>query len=59
MNATITQDGDLGTQASQEIAVADMEQVAELIQKAKTAVEKVIYGQSLVVEESLITLLTH
>jgi MoxR-like ATPase len=57
VNATITQDGDRGTQASQEIAVADMEQVAELVQKAKTAVEKVIYGQSLVVEESLITLL--
>ena len=39
------------------MAVADMEQVAELIQKTKTAVEQVIYGQSLVVEESLITLL--
>lgn len=39
------------------MAVADMEQVAELVQKAKSAVERVIYGQSLVVEESLITLL--
>ena len=37
--------------------MADMEQVAELMQKAKAAVEQVIYGQSLVVEESLITLL--
>lgn len=57
MNATITQDGNQGTQAGQEMAVADMEQVAELVQKAKSAVERVIYGQSLVVEESLITLL--
>ena len=57
MNATITQDGDRGIQAGQEMAVADMEQVAELVQKAKTSVEHVIYGQSLVVEESLITLL--
>ncbi len=57
MNATITQDGSRGTQSGQEMAVADMEQVAELVQKAKSAVEQVIYGQSLVVEESLITLL--
>lgn len=57
MNATITQDGDRGTQAGQALAAADMEQIAELVQKAKTAVEQVIYGQSLVVEESLITIL--
>ena len=38
-------------------AVADMERVASLVQKAKNAVEQVIYGQGLVVEESLITLL--
>jgi len=34
-----------------------MERVAALVQKAKTAVEQVIYGQGQVVEESLITLL--
>ncbi len=38
-------------------AVADMERVADLVHKAKGAVEQVIYGQGAVVEESLITLL--
>jgi MoxR-like ATPase len=38
-------------------AAADMERVASLVQTAKSAVEQVIYGQGLVVEESLITLL--
>ncbi len=57
MSATITQGGDRGSQGGDEAAIADMEQVADLVQKAKTAIEKVIYGQSLVVEESLITLL--
>jgi MoxR-like ATPase len=38
-------------------AIADMERVAGLIEKAKTAVEQIIYGQGQVVEESLITLL--
>ena len=53
MNATITQSS-RGTEAS---AVADMERIASLVKKAKDAVEQVIYGQGLVVEESLITLL--
>jgi len=57
VSATITQGGDRGSQGGDEAAIADMEQVADLVQKAKTAIEKVIYGQSLVVEESLITLL--
>ena len=38
-------------------AVASMERVADLVRKAKEAVEQVIYGQGAVVEESLITLL--
>jgi MoxR-like ATPase len=38
-------------------AVANMERVAGLVQKAKRAVEQVIYGQGAVVEESLVTLL--
>src|SRR4051812_34964120 len=38
-------------------AVSDIERIADLAQKAKAAVEHVIYGQGLVVEESLITLL--
>ena len=37
--------------------MAGMEQAVELVQKARAAVAQVIYGQSLVVEESLITLL--
>jgi len=37
--------------------MADMERIAGLIQRAKTAVEQIIYGQGQVVEESLITLL--
>jgi MoxR-like ATPase len=40
-----------------ELAVAEVERVAALIQKARDAVAQVIYGQSEVVEESLITLL--
>jgi MoxR-like ATPase len=34
-----------------------MERVADLVQKARTAIDQVIYGQEAVVEESLITLL--
>ncbi len=57
MNTTITQDDTQRASTGSNTAVADMEQVADLVQKAKAAVEQVIYGQSLVVEESLITLL--
>src|SRR5262245_56008210 len=49
----MTQAGTLNTAG----AVADMERVADLVHKAKGAVEQVIYGQGAVVEESLITLL--
>jgi MoxR-like ATPase len=51
--STITQPENLRA----ENAVADMERVADLVQKARTAIDQVIYGQEAVVEESLITLL--
>ncbi len=57
MNSTITQSLGAASHAPDDGTVADMERVAGLIQKAKTAVEQVIYGQGLVVEESLITIL--
>lgn len=53
MASTITQPENLRA----ENAVADMERVADLVQKARTAIDHVIYGQDSVVEESLITLL--
>ena len=53
MSSTITQPENLRA----ENAVADMERVADLVQKARTAIDHVIYGQDSVVEESLITLL--
>jgi MoxR-like ATPase len=51
--STITQTENLRA----ENAVADMERVADLVQKARAAIDQVIYGQEAVVEESLITLL--
>jgi len=54
-NSGVTTGSGVGT--GTDTAVKDMERVASLIQTAKTAVEQVIYGQGLVVEESLITLL--
>jgi len=53
VSSTITQPENLRA----ENAVADMERVADLVQKARTAIDHVIYGQDSVVEESLITLL--
>jgi len=40
-----------------EVAIEDVERVSAMMARAKAAVESVILGQSLVVEESLITLL--
>ena len=57
MSATITQSSGLVTRAAQDGAVADMERIAGLIKNAKTEVEQIIYGQGLVVEECLITIL--
>ena len=57
MNATITQSSGGASRSSEDGAVRDMERIAGLIEKAKEAVEQIIYGQGLVVEESLITLL--
>ncbi len=57
MNATITQSSGGVSRSAEDTAVRDMERVAGLVQKAKDAVEQIIYGQGLVVEESLITLL--
>ena len=57
MSATITQSTGGVTPSGKDNAVADMERVAGLVQTAKTAVEQIIYGQGLVVEECLITLL--
>ena len=57
MSATITQSNAGAAQSRSDAAVADMERVAALVQRAKTAVEQVIYGQGQVVEESLITIL--
>jgi MoxR-like ATPase len=51
--STITQTENLRA----ENAVADMERVADLVQKARAAIDQVIYGQEAVVEETLITLL--
>ena len=57
MSATITHPSHEAANGRSDAAVADMERVAALVQRAKTAVEHIIYGQSRVVEESLITLL--
>ena len=55
MSATITHA--TTAQRRSDAAVADMERVAALVQRAKAAVEQLIYGQGRVVEESLITIL--
>ena len=55
MSATITHA--TAAQSRSDAAVADMERVAALVQRAKAAVEQLIYGQGRVVEESLITIL--
>ncbi len=57
MSATITHPTERATHSRPDAAAADMERVAALVQRAKAAVEQVIYGQGLVVEESLITIL--
>jgi MoxR-like ATPase len=57
VSATITQPTDRADHTRTDAAVADMERVAALVQRAKDAVEQVIYGQGQVVEESLITIL--
>jgi len=57
VSATITQSNVGMTRAAESGAVADMERIAGLIRNAKTEVEKIIYGQGQVVEESLITIL--
>ena len=57
MSATITQSSGVVTRAAEDGAVADMERIAGLIKSAKTEVEQIIYGQGLVVEECLVTLL--
>lgn len=53
MTDTITQRKD----PDAEVAIEDVERVSAMMARAKAAVESVILGQSLVVEESLITLL--
>ncbi len=53
MTDTITQ----RTDPTAEVSVEDVERVSAMMTRAKAAVETVILGQSLVVEESLITLL--
>ena len=45
------------TRGAAQSAVADMERIAGLIKESKAAVERIIYGQGLVVEECLITIL--
>jgi len=57
VSATITQSNSGVTLGADAGAIADMERVAGLVKKAKDAVEQIIYGQGMVVEESLITLL--
>ena len=57
MSATITQSSGGVSRGAESGAVADMERIASLVQRAKDAVEEVVYGQGLVVEECLITLL--
>jgi len=57
VSATITQPSGGASLRAEDGAVADMERIASLVEKAKAAVEQIIYGQGLVVEESLITLL--
>jgi len=57
LSTTITQSGGGVSGRAEEVAVAEMERIAGLVQRAKSAVEQIIYGQGLVVEESLITLL--
>ena len=58
MSDTITQSPSTeGPGVSSAVSVEDVERVCEQIAKAKAGVEKVILGQSRVVEESLITLL--
>ena len=57
VSATITHSSGGASRRAEDGAVADMERIAGLIQRAKTAIEQVIYGQGLVVEECLITIL--
>ena len=57
MSATITQSSGGASLGAESGAVADMERIAGLVKRAKDAVEEVVYGQGLVVEECLITLL--
>ena len=57
VSATITQSSGGASRRAEDGAVADMERIASLVQRAKTAVEQVIFGQGLVVEECLITIL--
>ncbi len=58
MSDTITQSPSAGGASTDSaVSVEDVERVSEQMTKAKAAVEKVIVGQSQVVEESLITLL--
>jgi MoxR-like ATPase len=56
VSVTITQ-SNIGGASGVETAVVDMERVADLVQKARAAIDQIIYGQEAVVEESLITLL--
>ena len=57
MSATIAQTSSGVTRNAEQGAVADMERIAGLIKESKAAVERIIYGQGLVVEECLITIL--
>src|SRR3954463_2095060 len=57
VSATITQSSGGASRRAEDGAGAGMERIARPVQRAKNAVEQVIYGQGLVVEESLITLL--
>ncbi len=57
MGSTLTQTENPKAEKAAENAIADMERVADLVQKARAAIDHVIYGQEAVVEESLITLL--
>ena len=57
MSATITQSSGDVSRGAESGAVADMERIASLVKRAKDAVEEIVYGQGLVVEECLITLL--